>query len=126
MRFEYYEVVGGGGDWGIIYQINFVKITLIKYLKPLLVILSIVISLWLLFDIFNDIDIAQTKNNYLTRLQVRKIIESNNIDSVEVRLFEHFSKTRQIRSDVALSRVKLISIFVVFQFLLLILILRKR
>ena len=97
-----------------------------KYLKPLLIILCIIISLWLLFDIFNDIDIARTKNNYLMRQQIGKIVEFNNIDSVEVRLLKHFKNTRQVRSDMALSRIKLISIFVFFQFLLLILILRKR
>ena len=97
-----------------------------KYLKLLLVILSIVISLWLLFDVDSDVDIAPTKNNYPMGQQIKKIIESNNIDSVKVRLYQHFKNTRQVRSDAALSRVKLISIFVFFQFLLLILIFRKR
>jgi hypothetical protein len=97
-----------------------------KYLKPLLIVLSVIISLWLLFDVYSDVDIAPTKNNYPMGLQIRKIMESNNIDSVEVRLFKHFRTTRQIRSDLALSRVKIISIFVFFQFLLLIIILRKR
>ena len=97
-----------------------------KYLKPLLIVLSTIISLWLLFDVYSDVDIAPTKNNYPMGQQIKKIIESNNIDSVKVRLYQHFKNTRQVRSDAALSRVKLISIFVLFQFLLLILILRKR
>lgn len=126
MRFEHCEVIGGGGDYGLDYRLNDLKIPFMKYLKPLLIVLSILISLWLLFDIFNDMDIARTKNNYPMRQQIKKIIEFNNIDSVEVRLLKLFKNTRQMRSDMALSRIKLISIFVFFQFLLLILILRKR
>lgn len=50
-----------------------------KYLKPLLVILSIVISLWLLSDVYNDVDFAPTKNKYPMGQQIKKIIESNNM-----------------------------------------------
>lgn len=96
-----------------------------KYLKPLLIVLSIIISLWLLFDIHSDVDIAPTKNNYPMGQQITKIVESKNIDSVEVSLFKHFKNIRQTRSDTATNRIKIISFFVLFQFLLLILILRK-
>jgi hypothetical protein len=97
-----------------------------NYLKPPLIILSIVTSLYLLFDVFNDVNIAATKDNYRIGQQITKIVESNNIDSVRVSLFKHFKNTRQIKSDIAESRVKLILCFVIAQFLLLILILRKR
>lgn len=84
------------------------------YLKPLLIVSSIILSLWLLFDVYSDVDIAQTKNNYLMRQQIMRIVESNNIDSVEVCLFKHFKNIRQVKSDVVLSGVKTISVLFSF------------
>jgi hypothetical protein len=99
-----------------------------KYLKTLLIVLSIILSLWLLFDSIDDIGIAETKNNHLVRGRVFEIIEYNNTDSLKVRTniyLDELKKIRQLESNEAVTKMRFIAVLVVIQFLLLILILRR-
>jgi hypothetical protein len=99
------------------------------YLKPLLIVLSFIVSLWLLLDSIDDIGIAETKTNHLVRGRVFEIIEYNNTDSLKVRTniyLNELKEVRQIKSNEAVTKIRFITVLVVIQFLLFTLILRKR
>jgi hypothetical protein len=100
-----------------------------KYLKHLLVVLSLIVGLWLLFDSIDDIGIAETKNNHLVRERVFKVIEYNNTDSLKARTnlyLDGLKKVRQMKSNEAVNKMRFIVVLVVMQFLLFISILRRR
>ncbi|MFY7888613.1 MAG: hypothetical protein ACOVOW_06880 [Spirosomataceae bacterium] len=97
-----------------------------KYLTQILSIVSIFICLWLLFHISTDfVDIAATKNRYLIRSKIFKMIEHGDNLSIGERFYEYIQNGRRQRAEIAVYRIKWIAVLIVIQFCLTILIYKK-
>lgn len=99
-----------------------------KYLKQTLSILSIIISFWLLLHIVNyDVGagIAETKNRYLIRSEIFKMIEHGDNLSIGERFYEYMQNIRRQRAEIEVYRIKWIAVLIVIQLCLTILIYKK-
>lgn len=97
-----------------------------KYLTQILSIVSIVICLWLLLHISTDfVGIAATKNRYLIRSEIFKMIEHSDNLSIGERFYEYIQNSRRQRAEIAVYRIKWIAVLIVIQLCLTILIYKK-